>query len=182
MYCENGSLFLLLKQCESPLLISNSAEHPIRLCSASFPAFCITILTFVSTVAWLQECLKSTFCVTMVRNSNFGNFSHIKQTSISHMMNKKAIHYLLSKQTCQQHCTNLFWGKYSLEEISPKKQCHLCHIFCHICHNLLLLCKILLSVSQKNQSEVQKHSTHYFLRLTIYRNQLKEVLNHVVNF
>ena len=116
---DTGSMFFLLKWYRIPLLILNSSKHPTRFCSGSFRTFCITILTCAPAVA-LQECVKSVMCVTMMRNINFGDFSHIKQNNVYFTMTKKAIHYLLSKKTCQQHCT-FFWKKCNSEEIIPRK-------------------------------------------------------------
>ena len=149
------------------LSISNSAKHPTRICSGSFPTFFITILTFVTTVAW-QECVE----VSMKRNSNFGDFSHIRRASFSYKMNKRAVYYLLSKKTCKQRFTKFFWKRYNLEQISPKRQHNMCHSFCFVPHKLLLSYKIALSMSQqKNENQAHRHSTHYFLRLEMYKNQ-----------
>ena len=62
-------------------------------------------------------------CLKLKRNNNFGNFSHIKLTVVSHKITKRAIHYFPANNNAP-----IFLEKCNLEKIIPKKQHHMCHI------------------------------------------------------
>ena len=52
--------------------------------------------------------------------STFSHLSQFKLSNVSHEMDIMAIHYLLSRKTCQQYCAN-FLDKMQLRRFQPKK-------------------------------------------------------------
>ena len=97
-----GSLFYLLRQCKIPLLVLNSAKHPIR----SFMIFSNLLyyhFDIYQNSCFVGVCRKSVICVTMKRNSKFGHLSHIKLTSIAQKMNKKVNTLILNIYTIYKY-------------------------------------------------------------------------------
>ena len=107
-------------------------------------------------------------CFIVKRNNSFGNFSHIKPTSVSHEMNKKASHYLFSKGPANNTVPILLENMDLRRNKFEKEVLLLSHM------------KSLFHCRRKNESQVQGNSTHYLLRLEMYKNQYKQVLTHFV--
>jgi len=131
------------------------------------------------TAVALWEWSKNVMCVTMERNGNFV-MSFTSHLLVFLIRWAKRQFIICFQKGPTKNTVQFCWKICTLEEINPKKLCHMCHVFCQVCPNLLLSENPSVCAPEKNESQVQKHSTHYVLRLEMYKNQLKCVLTHVV--
>ena len=146
-------------------------KTPQQISSGSLSAFCITILTFISAVT-VQECVEKALCVSQWKGTTVLIISVTHQARWCFPQNDQKCSTLLAFKKDLSITLYQFFGKIcSSEEVIPKSSVTCVAFFVMHVTVCFSKTKFLILYLRKSENQVQRHVTHYFLRLLMYRNQ-----------